>query len=42
MEETNEEIKWDDFEWCSLAECYVDKEDCVRKGCEKCKFYLES
>lgn len=38
MEETNEEIKWDDFEWCSLAECYVDKEECVRKVAKSVSF----
>ena len=30
------------FEWCSLAECYVDKEDCGNCCCENCSYYLDS
>lgn len=28
--------------WCSVAGCYVDKEDCLMRDCEKCSYYLDS
>ena len=40
--EYNQDIDLSNCEWCSLAECYVDKEDCTNRGCENCSYYLDS
>ena len=42
IDEKDDEQDLSNYEWCSLAECYVDKVDCANRGCENCSYYLDS
>lgn len=36
------DVDLSNYEWCSVANSYMDNEYCKNTGCEKCRFYLDS
>lgn len=40
--EYDNDIDLSNYEWCSLAECYVDTDQCKNIGCENCRHYIYS
>lgn len=37
-----EEVDLSNYEWCSLANSYIDNEYCEKIGCDNCQYYLDS